>query len=155
VTVPDTPQNTPRLSEREARDLRCLAGMMIPASAEYGVPGADDAAIFDTILNSLGRDLGHASAVLHGLARLSGGAFADLEPTRRDAVVASLRAAGGEDLAILHRVVLLCYYRDDRVMTSLGLELRSPFPKGHQLEQGDWTLLDPVRKRPKLWRDAS
>jgi hypothetical protein len=37
---------------------------------------------------------------------------------------------------------------------SLGLEARPPFPKGHTLEQGDWSLLDPVRSRPKLWRDA-
>ena len=41
--------------------------------------------------------------------------------------------------------MLLCYYRDDRVMVSLGLEARPPFPKGHVLEQGDWSLLDPVR----------
>jgi hypothetical protein len=43
--------------------------------------------------------------------------------------------------------VLLCYYRDDRVMVSLGLEARPPFPKGYVLEQGDWSLLDPVRAR--------
>jgi hypothetical protein len=50
------------------------------------------------------------------------------------------------------RVVLLCYYRDDRVMTSLGQEPRAPFPKGHVLEQGDLSLLDPVRARPPIWR---
>jgi len=48
--------------------------------------------------------------------------------------------------------VLLCYYRDDRVMRSLGLEPRSPFPKGHVVEQGDWSLLDPVKARPPIWR---
>jgi hypothetical protein len=49
-------------------------------------------------------------------------------------------------------VVLLCYYRDDRVMHSLGQEPRAPFPKGHEVEQGDWSLLDPVRARPPIWR---
>ena len=45
------------------------------------------------------------------------------------------------------------YYRDDRVLLALGLEARAPFPKGHALEQGDWSLLDAVRKRAPFWRD--
>ncbi len=139
----------PPLSEREMLDLRCLAGQMIPASAEYGVPGADDPAIFASILTNLGRDTGDAHAVLRDLIGL-----ADLAPTQRNKVVAELRAGGGEALTVLHRVVLLCYYRDDRVMTSLGMEPRAPFPAGHTLEQGDWTLLDPVRTRTRIWRDA-
>ena len=56
---------------------------------------------------------------------------------------------------VLTRIVLLCYYRDDRVMVSLGLEVRPPFPKGHVVEQGDWSLLDPVRSRRPFWRSAS
>ena len=52
------------------------------------------------------------------------------------------------------RIVLQCYYRDDRVMISLGMEPRAPFPKGHDLPQGDWALLDPVRKRGKIWRET-
>jgi hypothetical protein len=50
---------------------------------------------------------------------------------------------------------MFCYYRDDRVMVSLGLEARPPFPKGHVLEQGDWSLLDSVRARKPFWRSAS
>ena len=52
------------------------------------------------------------------------------------------------------RVILQCYYRDDRVMRSLGLETRPPFPLGRTLPQGDWSLLDPVRVRPKFYREA-
>jgi hypothetical protein len=47
------------------------------------------------------------------------------------------------------------YYRDDRVLRSLGLELRAPFPKGYPLEQGDWSLLDPVKARPAVLRRTS
>ena len=89
-----------------------------------------------------------------GCATLAGGAFADLDAARREAVAASFRARGGPAVATLSRVILQCYYRDDRVVRSLGLEPRAPFPKGHTLEQGDWSLLDPVRARPKMWRDA-
>ena len=141
------------LSPAESRDLRCIAGMMIPASAEFDVPGADDATIFADIVQSLGRDLGHVREALGEFAALAGGAFADLDAARREAVAATFRARGGPALA-LSRVILQCYYRDDRVVCSLGLEPRPPFPKGHTLEQGDWSLLDPVRARPKMWRDA-
>jgi hypothetical protein len=142
------------LSPAETRDLRCIAGMMIPASAEFDVPGADDAIIFADIIKSLGRDMGDVRAALGALAEHAGGAFAELDAARRQAVAASFRARGGAALAALSRVILQCYYRDDRVVRSLGLEPRPPFPKGHTLEQGDWSLLDPVRTRPKMWRDA-
>jgi len=35
----------------------------------------------------------------------------------------------------------------------LGMEARPPFPHGYTLEQGDWSLLDAVRKRLPFWRD--
>jgi hypothetical protein len=146
--------NASGLTTPELRDLRCVAGMMVPASTEYDVPGADDAAIFADIVKSLGRDLRDVKAAIATLATLGGCAFADLEPSQRDAVAASFRERGGAEVAALSRAILQCYYRDDRVVRSLGLEPRPPFPKGHTLEQGDWSLLDPVRKRPKMWRDA-
>ena len=142
------------LSLAESRDLRCVAGAMIPASAAFDVPGADDPAIFADITASIGRDFAAVREALGLLATLSGGAFADLDAAQREAVAASFQARGGPRLAALTRVVLQCYYRADRVMLSLGLEPRPPFPKGHTLEQGDWSLLDPVRARPKMWRDV-
>ena len=59
----------------------------------------------------------------------------------------------GAVMTALGRAVLQCYYRDDRVIRSLGLDPRAPFPKGHVLEAGDWSLLDAVRGRPRMWRD--
>ncbi len=142
------------LSADQIRSLRCLAEMMIPASAEYDVPSAGDDAIFADILQSLGCDALHAKNVLQTLDAIGGGPFADLDAGRREAVAAGLCDTGGEALTSLTRIILQCYYRDDRVMRSLGMEPRPPFPKGFEVEQGDWSLLDPVRARPKLYRDA-
>jgi hypothetical protein len=142
------------LSAAELRDLKCIAGMIIPASSEFGVPGADDPVIFADIVKSLGRDRRDVQAAISSLCALAGGAFADQDASRRYAATESFRARGGPEVAALSRAILQCYYRDDRVVLSLGLEPRPPFPKGHTLEQGDWSLLDPVRARPKLWRDA-
>jgi hypothetical protein len=144
----------PDLTAEQIRDLRALAGTMIPPSAAYGVPGADDELIFNDIVRSVERDHGDICHALAHLAALAGGAFADLRPQRRAEVAAIFREAGGAPLAALARVVLLCYYRDDRVMRSLGLEPRAPFPKGHIVEQGDWSLLDPVRARPPMYRQV-
>ena len=52
------------------------------------------------------------------------------------------------------RAVLQCYYRDDRVLRALGIEPQAPFPKGRALEPGDWSLLEAVRSRPRMWRDV-
>jgi hypothetical protein len=145
---------TDTLSPVEARDLRCIAGMMIPASLEFDVPGADDPTIFADIVGTLGRDLNDVRQALGRFHERAAGAFADLGAMRRETVAAEVRARGGAAMATLARVILQCYYRDDRVIRSLGLEPRAPFPKGHTLEQGDWSLLDPVRARPKMWRDA-
>jgi hypothetical protein len=140
------------LTAEQIRDLRALAGAIIPASSAYDVPGADDEKIFGDILRSLERDHDDICRALAHLATLSGGAFAELGPERRAGVAAAFREAGGAPLTALVRVVLLCYYRDDRVMRSLGQEPRPPFPKGHVVEQGDWSLLDPVRARPPMYR---
>jgi hypothetical protein len=143
------------LTPAQRDDLRAVAAMIIPASTEYNVPGADDALIQADMLATLGRDAPAVRAALDHLARLAGMPLAKLDAARRDAVADEFRASGGPAAAALVRVVLQCYYRDDRVLRSLGLELRPPFPKGYELEQGDWSLLDPVKARPSVLRRTS
>jgi hypothetical protein len=142
------------LTPRQRDALRAIAGVIIPASVEFDVPGADDPAIQTDIVATLGRDAGLVREALDELARLAGSPLASLDPTRRESVGMELRTRGGVAVATLTRVVLQCYYRDDRVVRSLGLEPRPPYPKGHVLEEGDWSLLDPVRARPPFWRRA-
>ena len=146
---------TEPLTPPQRADLRTVAAMMIPASEVYKVPGADDAAIQADILATLGRDTKRVAAALDYLARLADGPLAALDAERREAVAREFRASGGVAAATLIRVVLQCYYRDDRVLRSLGLELRPPFPKGHILPDGDWSLLDPVKDRPARLRRAT
>jgi hypothetical protein len=137
------------LTSQESSDLRRVAGLMVPASDEYKVPGADDPKIFADIEKSIGRDM---AAIRDAMAALVG--ISEMDNASAMARAEAFRAAGGPLVAAVERCVLQCYYRDDRVVISLGLEARPPFPKGHVLEQGDWSLLDPVRARPKMWRDA-
>jgi hypothetical protein len=128
--------------------------MIVPASDEYKVPGADDAAIQADILATLGRDTALVRQALDHLARLAGQSLSELDTGKRDAVALEFRSSGGAAAATLVRVVLQCYYRDDRVLRSLGLELRAPFPKGYVLPDGDWSLLDPVKAKGGTLRRA-
>jgi hypothetical protein len=142
------------LTPAQSDDLRAIAGVIVPASAEFDVPGADDPMIQADMVATLGRDARLVREALDELARLAGSPLAGLDPDRREAVAMELRATGGAAVATLIRVVLQCYYRDDRVVRSLGLEPRPPYPRGHVLEDGDWSLLDPVRARPPMCRRA-
>ena len=150
--MPDDPETD--LSPTKSQDLCRIAGMMVPASEEFALPGADDPAIFNDIMRSLGRDVGAVRDALTRLSTLAGGTSVELDDAGRQSVAGTFLASSAPEVTTLGLVILQCYYRDDRVMRSLGLEPRPPFPKGHTLEQGDWSLLDAVRGRPRLWRDA-
>ena len=141
------------LTAAELQDLRRLAGLMVPASAEYGVPGADEEAIFADIVGSLGRDKNAVRKALAMLREIAGGDFTKLDEMNAEAVAMTLLGHEGPEMTALGRAVLQCYYRDDRVFRTLGIEPQAPYPKGRTLEQGDWSLLDAVRGRPRLWRD--
>ena len=143
------------LTSAQRYDLRIVAAMIVPASDEYKVPGADDPTIQADMLATLGRDTALVTQALDHLARLAGKPLAELDMAKRETIANEFRATGGGAAATLVRVVLQCYYRDDRVLRSLGLELRAPFPQGYTLEQGDWSLLDPVKAKPPNLRRAT
>ena len=142
-----------RLSAAEIDALRKIAGTMGPADAAVGMPGADDPAILDDIVRSTGRDIPLVREALAAIAAKSGGAFSELDLTTRERLINGWYASGGAAAMALGRVIVGAYYRDDRVLLTLGHEARAPFPKGYVLEQGDWSLLDAVRGRKPFWRD--
>jgi hypothetical protein len=144
---------TADLSAAELDVLRDIAGTMIPADPARGLPGADDPAILADIARSIGRELRQVRAALAEIAKRAGGAFAALDRARREALINDWYASGGGAATALGRAVLGAYYRDDRVLQAVGHEARAPFPKGHVVEQGDWSLLDLVKRRTAFWRD--
>ncbi len=148
-----TPPATAPLDPAEHRALQRVAAAMVPASAEFGVPAADDPLIFADIVRSLGRDTAAVRQALARIAELAGGTgLADLPGDQAESVLERFRAAHPALAMTLVNVVTRCYYRDDRVMRSLSMELRPPFPKGFEVEPGDWTLLEPVRARGPIHR---
>jgi hypothetical protein len=127
---------------------------MVPSSTDYRVPGANDGAIFADIVRSLGRDQSAVRKALIILREMAGGDFAAIDEAEAETTAMALLRREGPEIMALGRAVLQCYYRDERVIRSLGLEPGAPFPKGHTVQQGDWSLLDAVRNRPPMWRDV-
>jgi hypothetical protein len=132
------------LSREEISLLRRVAGLMIPQSEAFGVPGADDPLIFADLLASLGRDL---PAIREALSLIKQAQQSDAA-----AMAAMLTSTRPDLCASLVSVVTRCYYRDNRVMKSIGMAVRAPYPEGFSIEPNDLTLLDPVKARGRRYR---
>ena len=143
-------------TDDERLAVTALAAMVIPASNEYGVPGADDPAIVDNILVDASRcpeQLKDALAVLGTLAQEEAGLpYASLSDDKREAITSAFRKSHAGHAKLFANLTVQGYYRDDRIMRSIGLDPRPPHPQGYEVEQGDWSLVDPVKKKAPFYR---
>ncbi len=138
------------LNKLDLAMLRRLAGRLIPMDAGRGLPGADDDAIFAEILAELARAGFDAPALLGAMGKDAEGVFAG----GATALAAHLRQVAGAAYVAFVSAVAFCYYRDDRVLGALGIEALPPFPRGHSIPEGDWSLLEPQHARAGFWRKA-
>ena len=145
-----------QLLEDDVKMLRILVEDMIPKSEEYGVPGAGEELIFKDILSEVRRNSSLVDKELRALSeiaeRMFGASYQTLGDNNRHRV--STKFLDPTKQAVIARIVLQCYYRDDRVMKSLGMEPRPPFPLGHGIEDSDWSLLEGVKKKGKTYRST-
>lgn len=146
--------NREELSHGEVETLHCAIGHMIPPSESLGLPGATDAAIFADILQSIGRDLPTLRLALQTITEMAKRPLNAMDSNEQSDLLGQFRTKFPDLAGVLEAVTVRCYYRDDRVMSAIGMEVRPPFPLGFEVPQGDWSLLDPVRMRGKIYRDA-
>lgn len=138
--------------------LRALLDTLVPPSADGRMPGAagiPEVMQYIAQLAATMPDIGRALDLLdaESVARC-GARFAAADEASRAAV---LEQVSSREPAVLRQLALetvTCYYQQDAVLERLGLEARPPFPKGYQVLSGDLMLLNPVRARGRLWRDA-
>lgn len=139
---------TDKLTQAEVDTFTEIAGLMVPASEKHRVPGANDPDIMREIVEDANKHA--AQDVKLALAAWSGLSAPD-SATR----VASFLSEKAAQASLLQAVVNRVYYRNDAVMDSLGMETRAPFPKGYEVDDGDWSILDKVRKMDPIWRPIS
>ena len=145
-------------SETEIRILARILENIIPADSSRDLPSAADVDVLGFIqeydLNYLPR-LQHEIDQLEDSAKIHHGcAFLELEDHVQSQLLSSIREQEPGMFRTLATWTVICYYQDDQVMTSIGLPAQPPFPKGYEVNPGDLQLLDPVRSRGKLFRDA-
>ena len=150
-------KTAPLFSQRQREVLARLVGWIIPASEKYGIPGADDEEILQTILDKCANHKGLVAQGLDGFdgfAQARGGKWEDWDSAELEASLKEFEVEQASFVALVTMIAAQAYYQDARVLRSLDLEARPPFPGGYEVPQGDWSLLDPVKERGKRYRDV-
>ncbi len=148
-------------SPEQARALACLLDEVIPASPDGRLPGAGELGLHDHLATALEtmpelRDMvAQSLTALDVLARRRHPRGLEaLTETERSAVLAELAASEHAMPPILALHAFTGYYQHPRVVTALGLEPRPPHPQGYTMQPNDLSLLDPVRRRGKMYREV-
>ena len=146
------------LSDGQQRILAIVLDLIIPASEDGQRPSAADIDVLGYIRESEGHTL---DGLRHELDWLDaeafesqGEAFASLDAPTRQALVDAVREREPQFLRTLAMQTVTCYYRDDRVLEAIGVGARPPFPEGYEVPSGDVSLLEPVRRRGRVYREA-
>ena len=140
--------------------LREVLDQIIPPSADGSFPGAGELGVGERIEEMLAQQPEFGRIIEQGLASIrrlaesrDSSGFGGLSGSERAALLREVEAAEPAFFGALVMCAYLGYYSDRRITDRLGVR-NPPQPEGYDLEPGDLSLLDPVRTRPKLWRDA-
>ena len=145
------------LNPRQREALDAVLDAIIPPTPD-GRPGASEVGVSEylrerepALLPALREDLARVEEAAQGQ---HGMPFSELDAPRRDALLAALRTAEPGFLHALALAAVTCYYQNERVLRAIGVDPRPPFPRGHEVPAGDLSLLDAVRARGRLYREA-
>ena len=131
--------------------------MIIPASDDGTMPSAGEVDFLPWLAGYAPEATSPVQTVLDRIeevAQQSGEAFAAMSPTTRQQVINTLFETERHTLGPLSDQVMACYYSDENVLAALGANPGPPYPDGNTVEQSDLGLLNPVKERGKIWRDA-
>lgn len=146
------------LSAAERALLDLVADTIVPPSADGRLPGASELGIHEYLClhaaDAFARLREDLALVERGAQALAPEGFSALTPADRQGVLDRNRAADPRFLERLALEIFNCYYQHDRVLRALAQETRAPFPKGYQVIAGDLNLLEPVRRRGQVYREA-
>ena len=133
---------------------------IIPPSPDGKFPGAGTLGVATTIEQALQHTPEVRSVIEHGLTVLDEHArrrnpegFAALANQDKLQVLSELLSADQGFFMTLIFHAYVGYYQQDRVLEALGLDPRPPHPKGYEIPATDLSLLGPVRRRSRLYRE--
>lgn len=142
-------------SSDECEILGRVAAMIIGPDEAHDLPGADDDTILALILQKAGEAEKKVKSGIELLKQAAGDqAPTDMTPDDLQALFGKQRKQLRFFLNLMMMFTAQSYYQDVRVLRSLGQPDRPPFPLGHQVAQGDFSLIDPVKKRGRIYREV-
>jgi len=143
-------------SEKDQHIIAVLAEMVIPKSKEYCIPGASDPKIVNNILEDAIRQPNQLFKAIEAVKTLTNErfdvGFSELDINIQEEITILFRREYPQLSKQFANLVAQSFYRDDRIMKSIELEVRPPYPEGYEVEQGDWSLLNDVRRREPFYR---
>lgn len=148
-------------TDQQQRVLLHVLDDLIPASADGRLPAAGGLGVGAYLDRSLAALPELKAMIAAGLTALDALARRR-HPRGLDGLGAAERAAvlaehaGSEHafppILIMH--AFAGYYQDPRILALLGLPPRAPHPQGYEMGPDDLSLLDPVRRRGRLYREC-
>jgi hypothetical protein len=150
-----------RLSDAQEAALAPVLDEVIPPREDGRVPGAGALGVARYVSRAVGFTPDMEPVIVRGLAVVERIAkardprgFAALAHEDRLAVIGEVLAEEPMFLGMLMFHAYVGYYRDARVLGTLGFAARAPHPVGYPVEPSDLaTLLEPVRRRGRLYRE--
>ena len=143
------------LNVEQKKILIVILNMIIPRSEDGKMPGAIDVGFFTFIDNTekffwIKEGI---NKIIDEAQNKYGNNFSNLDVSEQTEIINQLRRTYFRFFNNLTIQVMQCYYKNENVLESIGLEGRPPFPNGYQIEKGDLSLLEPVFLRGKIYRD--
>lgn len=143
-------------NDQQRAALDVLMDLLIPASPDGRMPAARTLRLYDEIGTMSSKD---RALFEQGLAELDssatrthGVAFARLSAAQAMAIVDALRNERSAFVQSFMAQTVGRYVSHPVVMPLIGLEPRPLWPKGNVVAEGDWSLLDLVKQREKIYR---
>ena len=134
-----------------------ILNRLVPAG--NGFPAAGDLGIVEYLDSVVGPSVVLRHRFTEGMTRteiagqkegLAG--FTGLPDDRKDKVLRQIESELPEFFASLVKQTYNGYYTNTTILELLGPEVRPPQPLGHDIEPGDMSLLEKVRKRGRAYR---
>ena len=147
------------LSAEQENMVRALLDEVIPPSRDGRLPGAGGLGLVEHVARTVRQTPMLRPVVEYGLTAIAEQAasrhpdgWGALSRDQRSELLLTFAAGDQFFLPAFLFLAYSGYYQHPRVIEALGLEARAPHPVGYEMDAGDFSLLDAVRRRGSIRR---
>ena len=136
--------------------LSAIINTMIPGDFSLGLPPASDAGVQNYFeQHGLAKLVDEFMQLLEEVALVKfGQAFLSLDVDVRLQAINACKLANVRLFSAFLTQVLRAYYTAPEVLRLIGAGSVPPFPSGNELMQDDWSMLEVVFERGKVYREV-